>query len=281
MASVKNAVLKVVVQTTRSLAHVEDVATFGRIMSGSAPNLAPRKYGSTQPLKGELNYLAIEEQLKHVYSGNGEDVLFGCGNPVAGYMNFDAAKGVRAWSNGFHGTWDFSSAVNYLHEAHAVLREGALAYNAAYAGMSVGGGNFASVNIQDPRQNFGVVNGIVVPPVSISGIQALHGICWVNIFGEKYIEFFERSLLAKVPCYKSEFLDNGRYFLFQVTEHPEEMFAEHGVKLTNQIREVLGHPRAFQDYPRPVAEKRIPPWLLEFEAPSFDFSELRIPSHPV
>jgi hypothetical protein len=77
-------------------------------------------------------------------------------------------------------------------------------------------------------------------------------------------------VLQSLPGYRTEFIEDGRWFWLQATEQPEDMLADAGKALANDIKARLGHPRAFYGH-----DPKTPAFMATYETPAFDFSEIR------
>jgi hypothetical protein len=278
--SIKNTQLKMVVQTVRRLGKREIVGGFLDYLLTTSPSFRPVKFGFYEPIRTLIDWGTILESVKSLFSATGERALFLSKSPIPGYFEICTQRSPRAWFNGITCNWDYAKAAPHLTEAISLLEGSIQLFDADYAGMGVGGGNWAFMNTQDPEANVGSINGIRVTPISISGIRSLHGICWINVFGFKYIEFFSADVLESLPCFRREFLNGGKYFRFQVTERPEDMFTAEGQALVLEIKKQLGYPHAFQDCPKNKSDKILLPWQLLFDTPDFDFSEIQTTPNP-
>jgi hypothetical protein len=136
--------------------------------------------------------------------------------------------------------------------------------------MSLVGGDPFAFHANEPKKNWGEVNGVDVPPTTPTGIKLLNGVWWINVFGRKYIDFFGESVVLSTPAYHARFIEDGDWIWLQTTKRPEEMFSSNGSKAAEAIKQHLGRPRAFFGY-----DPTIPSFLATYDTPAFDFSDIR------
>lgn len=266
----KNVCLNIAVQTPRSLASPERVKEFCDALRSVDPAFVPRKYGLSEPLKSIFDLHVAEAQLTDLHKLNGSSMIFKFGSPLDGMMYLNTSRGPRVHSNGLKVQLNYASMESRLQDVNAFIALMFESLGAAYACATLSGGSPYIVHIDDPKKNWGEINGREVAPWNPSGLQSLPGICWINVFGPEYVHFIGEGVLASLPAYQARTVDNGRGFWLQPTERPEEMLTEEGRELAAEIKRLIGRPRAFYAH-----DPRTPSFRAVYDVPPFDFSEIR------
>jgi hypothetical protein len=198
-------------------------------------------------------------------------MIFAFKPPLDGLMHFNAARGQRVPSNGLKVQMNYAELVTRLDDIQAFIKLMFGSLGAAYACATLSGGSPHVVHVDDPKKNWGEINGIEVPPWNPTGLQSLPGICWINVFGPEYVRFIGEDVLASLPA---QALSDRSGFWLQPTERPEDMLTHSGRALAADIKNRIGKPLAFYGH-----DPSTPSFRATYDAPPFDFSEIR-PSTP-
>jgi hypothetical protein len=267
----KNVCLNIVVQTPRSLSTRERVGAFCDTLRAIDPYFVPHKFGPAEPLRSIFNLGKAEEQIADLHRLNGGSMIFAFKPPLDGLMHFNAARGQRVPSNGLKVQMNYAELVTRLDDIQAFIKLMFGSLGAAYACATLSGGSPHVVHVDDPKKNWGEINGIEVPPWNPTGLQSLPGICWINVFGPEYVRFIGEDVLASLPA---QALSDRSGFWLQPTERPEDMLTHSGRALAADIKNRIGKPLAFYGH-----DPSTPSFRATYDAPPFDFSEIR-PSTP-
>ncbi len=275
--SMKNVLLTMTVQTTKSLARKAKIEEFQSVLRELPGFFVPDKFGFSEPIRNAFILSEAPQQLAPLYGPDGESVDLRFTGAVKGGMHLNTIKGPFAWYNGLRIRFDYAKGFHYL--SADVVTHALLAFvrfcDAEYACATLSGGHLHRVYTDDPRKNWGEMEGIPVPAWDPMGIEHVPGINWINVFGAKYISFFGRDVLAGLRAWRAEFMENGRWFWLQISEHPKEMLLPPAKTLAEQIQRQLGHPNAFYGF-----DPSIPSAMAKYATPDFDFSEIRTPPRP-
>lgn len=266
-----NVLFQFSVQTVRSLASKKKLEEFASLLGSLRKDLIPSSISSNDPIHLHFSPESSLELLKKSLAGpRGGSVWFRFKAPVNGGLHLSTSSGFNSDYQGFTGRFDYSGTIHMLEDLERMILSFVRYSDAAYAAAGLGGGAVHSIRTDDEKANWGEMNGVPVPPINPSGIRFLTGIWWLNLFGREYIEFFSEEVLAGLPAYRAEFLDNKRWFRLQLTERPEDMLKPENQALAQDIKNRLGKPKAFAGH-----DPSKPSILCQFETPKFDFSEIR------
>ncbi|MBB5352935.1 hypothetical protein HNR46_003184 [Haloferula luteola] len=263
----KNLVLTLVAQSSRPLGSRAAIeAVVSRI--AAVQGLTPKKFGFSEPLKLVWNSEWLDK-LAPLYRQGGDIAFFRFSGAVSGSMTINTKSGSTAQLNEIKCSFEYSSVHDRLAEMEDLLRDLVVLTKADFAAITLGGGNPFSVDVANPENNVGEIGGHKVPQANPTGIRFLNSVWWINVFGPSYVDFFGRTALEGLSGYRSEFIAPG-YFWLQPTAGPEEMWAFSGREAVERIKSELGRPKAFYGY-----EKGKPAFMLAYETPSFDLTELQ------
>lgn len=263
----KNVCLNIVVQTPRSLATRKRVGAFCDTLRAINPDLVPYKFGQAEPPRSIFDLGKAEEQIADLHRLNGDSMIFAFKPPLDGLMHFNASRGQRMLSNGLKVRINYAGLVSGLDDIQTFIKLMFGSLGAAYACATLSGGSPHVVHVDDPKKNWGEIDGIEVPPWNPSGLQSLPGICWINVFGPEYVRFIGEDVLASLSA---QALSDGSGFWLQPTERPEDMLTYSGRALAADIKNRIGKPKAFYGH-----DPRTPSFRATYDAPPFDFSEIR------
>lgn len=265
----KNVLLYFAIETPKSLASPTKIRALGEALQELDQELIPDRYGYTDHKWKRFDPAAAEEQLRHVHADH-TSVVLRFRSPLTGYISLSASRGPRVPYNGAHIFIDYSTLGHRLPAAIALVNTLVRVFDAAYACGTLTGGNSRTFYLDDPKKNWGEIDGVPLAPSRPTGLSSLPGICWLNVFGHEYIEFFGRAHLQSTPAYKAEFINGEDRFWLQTTEHPEKAITSEGMASAEQIKQHLGHPKAFYGH-----DPNTPCYSATYETPLFDFTEIR------
>lgn len=266
----RNVNLYIAVQTHRTLSSRACVKNICRAIRKLPSDLVPYQYGASEDARQLFEIDMAEEQLAELYQAKGGCLNLWLRHPFVGQMQFTTLCGPRVPYNGVKVLLDYTSVRHCLGEIEEFILCMVEACEAAYACATLSGGNPRAVYVDDPRKNIGDFDGIEVPFWNPSGLHCVPGICWINVFGPEYVEFFEEETLASLSVYRSFFLPNMRGFWLQPSERPEGLLGQSGRVLIDEIKSRLGRPRAFYGY-----DKSTPSFQTVYDSPAFDFSTIQ------
>lgn len=266
----KKVVFNMTIQTTLPLGERE---LLGAILDrlSSIPGLKLKSFGFSEPLKLLWGANAMEE-LAPLYQSQGEMCFFRLESPMRGMLTISTARNPRAIYNEIKLVADYSGIQDKLGEFELLLRDLAIMVQADFAAATIAGGDPFSVNVQNPEENWGEIEGSRIPPASPTGIRFLNGIWWINLFGLRYLEFFGEQTFDNLHAYRAEHIAPDLFWL-QPTQNPLEMQSPSGIILGETIKTRLDRPKAFYGY-----EAGKPGIMLPYETPAFDFSLIQIKS---
>ncbi len=263
----KNIYLNIVVQTPKSLATRESVRAFCDALKVVNRDFVPYMFGAAEPVRSFFDLGKADEQLADLHGLGGGSMVFRFKPPIDGLMHFNAMRGPRVPSNGLKLQIDYGTVASRLDDIQQFIKLMFRSLEAAYACATLSGGSPHIVHVDDPKKNWGEINGIEVPPWNPTGLQSLPGICWINVFGPEYVRFFGEDVFASLPA---QALSDGCGFWLQPTERPEEMLTDSGRALVANIKSRIGKPLAFYGH-----DPSTPSFRATYDAPRFDFSEIR------
>jgi hypothetical protein len=269
----KNVLLRIAVQTTKSLASREHVTAFLKMVERLPSLWHPNLYGFYEPIKRKFDFPAALTQLSPLYEDKGASVDFIYKGPLIGSLCFNTNKGPFAWYNGLELALDYARIKKHLAitDVINVFFEFCRFVRPDYAAATLAGGDPFRIYTDNPRKNWGTIEDLEVPPYNVMGIKCIAGIRWINVLGRAYIRFFGESTLSKLIAFRAEPIANGQWFWLQLTEDPEQMLTAEGKASTDRIAQLLDRPKAFCGY-----DPRTPGFLVKYETPDFDFSEIRM-----
>ncbi len=263
----KNLVLTLVVQSSRPLGSRIDVgAVVSRITD--IQGFTPKKFGFSEPLKLDWDSEWLDK-LAPLYRQGGDIASFRFGGQVSGLMTINAKRGNTVQLNEIKCSLEYSRVHDHLAEIEDLLRDLVLLMKADFAAITLGGGSPFSVDVANPENNVGEIGGHKVPQANPTGIRFLNGVWWINVFGPSYVDFFGRETLNELAGYRNEFIPPGCFWL-QPTRSPEEMWSPSGREAAEGLKSGLCRPKAFYGY-----QKGKPAFMLAYETPSFDLTELQ------
>jgi hypothetical protein len=263
----KKVVFNITIQTTHPFGERGILsAILDRI--SSVPRLKPRSFGFSEPLKQQWGANSLED-LAPLHQPKGEICFFRLAPPMRGLLTINTTRNPRAACNEIKLVTDYAGVHDRLDEFERLLHDLAIMVDADFAAATISGGDPFSVNVQNPKENFGEIEGRSIPPASPTGIRFLNGIWWINIFGRRYLEFFGERTFENLPTHRAERIAPGLLWL-QPTKTPLDMLEPPGVALGEAIKSRLDRPRAFYGY-----ESGKPGIMLSYDTPAFDFSLIR------
>ena len=263
----KKVVFNMTIQTTLP---VGERGLLGAILDrfSSVPGFKTKSFGFSEPLKQQWGANVMEE-LAPLYQPQGEMCFFRLESQMRGLLTINTTRNPLAICNEIKLVADYSGIQDKLGELELLLRDLAIMVKADYAAATIVGGDPFTVNVQNPGENWGEIQGLRIPPASPTGIRFLNGIWWVNLFGQRYFEFFEEQAFDNLPAYRAEHIAPDLFWL-QPTRTPLEMWDQPGIALAETIKSRLDRPKAFYGY-----EAGKPGIMLPYETPTFDFSLIR------
>lgn len=262
-----NLILSLVIQTSHPLGVKETIdAILDRI--ASVPDFTPRKFGFSEPIKQTWDSASVEK-LTPLYQPKGDICYFRFAPKTSGILVINTRRGNTAQLNEVRLAFDFEKIQSRLSEVERLFLDLALMANADFAAMTLGGGNPFSVDVANPANNVGEINGNEVPQANPTGIRFLNGIWWINFFGPAYVDFFGSAVLEGLPGHRNEFIKPG-YFWLQPVGEPDKMWGRLGRETADEIKTKLNRPKAFYGY-----EKGRPAFMLPYETPAFDLTDLQ------
>lgn len=263
----KKVVFYMTIQTTLPLG---ERGVLGAVLDriSSVPGLELKSFGFSEPLKNQWGANAMED-LAPLYLTKGEICFFRLAPPMRGLLTINTTRNLRATCNEIKLVTDYAGIHDRVEDYETLLRDLAIMVNADFAAATISGGDPFSVNVQNPSENFGEIEGRSIPPASPTGIRFLNGIWWINIFGRHYLKFFREQTFDDLPAHCIVRIAPGLHWL-QPTKTPLDMWDPQGVALGESIKSRLGRPKAFYGY-----ESGIPGIMLSYDTPAFDFSLIR------